>query len=130
MTIDDFLRIPYERNARGPNTLDCWGLVRLARVHIAGREDMPMFNSVVSGDVRAMTREVLRTARMQDYAECGPHHGAIATCWAGRTCPHVGIAVLVDGVLMVLDTDIATGPKLSTMRQFKNRFTKVVFYDN
>lgn len=130
MTIDDFLCIPYERNARGPRSLDCWGLVRLAREHLAGKGPMPMFNSVASGDVRAMTREVLRTARMQGCVQCGPRHGAIATCWSGKTCPHVGIVLQVDGELRVLDTDIATGAKLSTLRQFANRFTKVIFYDN
>lgn len=128
MTIDDFLAIPYERNARGPDALDCWGLVRLAREHLFQREPLPMFNSVVSGDIRAMTREVLRTRH--DFVQCAARPGAIATGWQGRTCPHVGVVVLADGALMVLDTDVSTGTKLSGIRQFQNRFTKVVFYDN
>ena len=128
MTLDELLRVPYERNARGPDALDCWGMVRLARLHLFGRPLLPAFSGVASGDVRAMTREVLHSAA--GFAPCDPRPGAIATAWQGRTCPHVGIVVDIDGRLRVLDTNVGAGPKLHTLSGFSAHFTKVVFYDD
>lgn len=128
MTLSDLLTLPYERNARGPRSADCWGMVRLAREHLFGREPLPVFNSVASGDVRAMTRETIRMAR--GFVECDPRPGAIATAWQGSTCPHVGIVIESSGRLMVLDTNLKTGACITRIPAFVNKFTKVVFYDN
>ena len=128
MTLDDLLRTPYRRDARGPDALDCWGMVRLARVHLFQREELPMFNSVASGDVRSMTRAAVQAARA--LPECEPHPGAIVTAWVGRTCPHVGILVMHDGLLQVLDTDINTGPKITRLRAFQSKFTRLSYHDN
>ena len=130
MTLDELLRVPYERNARGPQALDCWGQVRLARLHLFGRPLLPAFCDVASGDVRAMTKEVVRAASAAGFAPCDPRPGAIATAWQGRTCPHVGIVVDIDGRLRVLDTNVGAGPRLHTLAGFAASFTKVVFYDD
>lgn len=52
MTLDELLRVPYERNARGPQALDCWGQVRLARLHLFGRPLLPAFCEVASEAAR------------------------------------------------------------------------------
>lgn len=130
MTLNELMLIPYERNARGPATLDCWGMVRLARKHLFGKELLPEFLGVSSGDVRSMTREVLRTAKKSGFKPCPAKPGAIATAWQGSTCPHVGLVIEVDGRLKVLDTNIGVGPWIHTLAGFSSKFNRVIFYDN
>lgn len=130
MTLDQLLKVPYERNARGPDALDCWGLVRLARVHLHGKPMMPEFLAVASGDVRAMTKEVVRAASHCGFRRCDMKEGAIATAWRGQICPHVGLVVAVDGRLRILDTNDGVGARLNTPAGFASNFTKVVFYDD
>lgn len=128
MTLAELLQVPYQRNARGPEALDCWGQVRMARQSLFGKALLPPFSDVASGDVRAMTKEVLRAAA--GFMPCEAKPGAIATAWQGRTCPHVGIVVEIDGRLRVLDTNVNAGPRLHTLSGFAASFTKVVFYDD
>lgn len=130
MTLQDFLKTPYARNARGPEALDCWGQVRLARVHLFSKPDLPMFNAVASGDVRRMTRVVAAAVHSLGFQKVSLRPGAIATAWTDSLCWHVGIVVPVDGRLMVLDTNDKVGPRLSAPRAFENRFTRVEFYDH
>lgn len=130
MTLQDFLKTPYARNARGPEALDCWGQVRLARIHLFGKPALPMFSTVTSGDARRMTRAVGAAVHSLGFHEVAMRPGAIATAWTASLCWHVGIVVSVDGRLMVLDTNDKAGPRLSAPRAFESRFTRVAFYDN
>jgi hypothetical protein len=60
---------------------------------------------------------------------CQPKPGAIATAWRGRICIHVGLAVSVDGKLMVLETGPKNGPQILSLRKYASNYTRVIFYD-
>ena len=132
MTLSDLLQVPYVPNGRLTTGADCYGLVRLARVHLFGKTWMPEHGAVEGSDKKALTRAM--EAESVNYKECRPHPGAIACCYRGRLCTHIAIVVEVDGRCMILETDEPGqgkhGPRLVNLRQFERRFLKVVFYDD
>lgn len=132
MNLDDLLSIPYTPNGRGPFGADCYGLVRLARVHLFGKPWMPSHGSVEGSDKKALTGAVRQES--ESYHEVPPRAGAIATAWRGNLCTHIAIVVDIDGRPMILETDEpgrgSHGPRLVNLRQFENRFLRVVYYDD
>lgn len=130
MTIDDFLASRYVEFGRAFPDLDCYGLVRLARKAMFGRDWMPEFADIKPTDKESLTVAAVDVRRDGGYQEVEPRPGAIATAWQASLCVHVGIVVEADGILWVLETEAATGPCLTRIGKFKPRYTKVVFYDN
>jgi len=132
MTLNDLLKVPYVANGRLPTGADCYGLVRLARVHLFGKPWMPEHGAVEGGNKRAMTEAMLAESR--NYRECQPVPGAWAAAFRGRLCTHIAIVVEVDGRRMILETDEPGkgkhGPRLVGVRQFESRFLRVVYYDD
>ncbi|MGP9834202.1 hypothetical protein [Marinobacter sp. NSM] len=132
MTLTDLLNVPYLANGRLPDGADCYGLTRLARVHLFGKPWMPEHGAVEGSDKRALTKAML--VESVNYRECEPHPGAIACCYRGRLCTHIAIVVEIDGRLMILETDEPGkgrhGPRLVNLKPFQQRFLRVVFYDD
>lgn len=132
MTLDDLLQVPYVPDGRAQEGADCYGLVRLARVHLFGKPWMPEHGSVEGSDKRALTRAMLSESR--NYRQCKPSPGAIACCYRGRLCTHIAVVVEIDGKSMILETDepgqSKHGPRLVNLKQFERRFLKVVYYDD
>lgn len=130
MTIDDFLATNYVKFGRSLPDLDCWGLVRLARVELFNRELLPSYVEIDPQDKRELTTATLNVQAVGEFKEVPLTVGAIATAWRGRLCVHVGIVVECDGRLWVLETDETTGPALTRPQLFESRYTKVIYYDN
>lgn len=130
MTIDDFLATNYVKFGRSLPDLDCWGLVRLARVELFNRELLPSYVEIDPQDKRELTTATLNVQAVGEFKEVPLTVGAIATAWRGRLCVHVGIVVECDGRLWVLETDEATGPALTRPQLFESRYTQVIYYDN
>lgn len=130
MTIDDFLATNYVKFGRSLPDLDCWGLVRLARVELFNRELLPSYVEIDPSDKRELTTATLNVQAVGEFKEVSMSVGAIATAWRGRLCVHVGIVVECDGRLWVLETDEATGPALTRPQLFESRYTQVIYYDN
>lgn len=132
MTLDDLLSVPYAPDGRTTDGADCYGLVRLARVHLFGKPWMPEHGSVTGEDKEALTQAV--RSESQRYAKVSPRPGAIATAHRGRLCIHIAIVVDVDGKLMILETNepgkLGSGPRLAGIRDFERRFLRVVYYDD
>lgn len=132
MILEDFLRVPYVANGRSLDGADCYGLVRLARVHLYGKELMPKHGNVEGSNKKALTKAMQQEAK--NYTECLPKEGAIAAAFRGLLCTHIAIVVSVDGLLMILETDepkrAALGARLTSIARFEQRFLKVVYYDN
>ena len=132
MTLDDLLQVPYVPNGRLPTGADCYGLVRLARVHLFGKAWMPSFAEVDGQSKRAMTRAQIEWAKA--YQVSPPRPGCVAFCWRGRLCTHAAIVVEIDGRPMILETDEPGhgkhGPRLVHLQAFERRFLKVVYYDD
>lgn len=132
MTLNDLLAVPYVANGRTQQGSDCYGLTRLARVHLFGKGWMPDYGNVEATDKRALTEAMLEES--QKFTQCTPHAGAIAVAYRGKLCTHIAIVVSVDGKPMILETNeagVAThGPRLVNLRYFEQRFLKVVYYDD
>lgn len=119
MTLDDLLQTRYVRGGRGPMDVDCWGLVRMARVGLFGRPLLPAFSDIAPADKRGLTAACLTVRDDGGFREASAHPGSIATAWAGRLCVHVGIVIEADGRIWVLETDEGTGPALTQLVAFK-----------
>lgn len=130
MTIDDFLRTRYVPFGRVAPELDCWGLVRLARVSLFGKPLLPSYSETDPLDKAGLTTAAGEVREQGGFAEVAPRPGAIATAWRARLCVHVGIVVEADGRLWVLETDSGTGPTLTRVNVFETRYTRVIFYDD
>jgi hypothetical protein len=127
--IRHYLNSRYCRYGRGPETYDCWGLVREARVTLFGKPLLASYGEIGGQMAREMTGAVNDTIQSH-LKPCGPRLGAIAMGWRGRLCVHVGIVVQADGRKWVLETDSGTGPVLTCVRDFEARFVKVTYYDD
>lgn len=130
MTIDDFLRTRYVPFGRVAPELDCWGLVRLARVALFGRPMLPSYSETDPDDKAGLTVAASEVRGQGGFKEVQPKPGAIATGWRARLCVHVGLVVEAEGRLWVLETDVGTGPVLTKINAFEARYTRVVFYDD
>lgn len=132
MTLDDLLSVPYVADGRSQHGADCYGLTRLARVHLFGKPWMPMHGNVMGSDKSALTAAVQEESA--NYRQCRPHAGAIATAWRGSLCTHIAIVVEVDGKPMILETNepgkADHGPRLVGIRPFEQRFLRVIYYDD
>lgn len=124
-----FLTTRYVEGGRGPVEFDCYGMVRTVRHEVYGFPLLPSHSEVSPSDKDAMTavcQEIIDCAQLH---ECSIREAAIASAWAGRRCVHVGIVVQADGRLWILETDEPTGPCLTPVRVFENRYTSVKYYD-
>lgn len=130
MTIDDLLATRYVKFGRSIPDLDCYGLVRIARVELFGRGWMPGYDGVDPQDKRALTEAAVSVRDAGGFNDVGMIPGAIATAWRASICVHVGIVVEADGRLWILETDEGVGPTLTRPGKFESRYTKVIYYDN
>lgn len=126
--LEPFLRSRYVAGGRGPVDFDCWGLVRSARQALFGGPLLPECADAKPGALPAITRSVARVAGEHGMRTDRPSPGMIATGWHGKVCAHVGLVVLVDGALRILETDKPTGPCLTRLSHFEDRYSKVAYY--
>lgn len=120
-----YRRWQYEDGARGPDRIDCWGLVREVR-HDLGYPWLPAFAECRHTDPRGFTRAYERQA---EQMQTGPaEEGAIAAAFRGRICVHVGIVVGVGGRPMVLDINPGRGVGVESLPDFEARFSEVLYY--
>jgi len=127
--IDRYLQTRYTDGGRGPDTFDCWGLVRHARHTMFGKSLLPSYDNIHPSDKPSLTAacaEVRGTA----FREVTAAPGAIAAAWIGKLCMHVGLVVEADGMLWVLETNKKTGPVITRLRRFESRYTKVIYHDD
>lgn len=128
--INKYLMATYIKGGRGPNELDCWGLVRLARVELFGKSLLPSYSDVDPQDKRRLTEACKQVASAHQLKQCEPTEGAIATAWRGKLCVHVGLVVNADGRQWILETDEASGPCLTPIPTFESNYSKVIYYDD
>lgn len=124
-----YLTSRYQDGGRGPDMFDCWGLVRSARHELFGLPLLPSYGDIAAGDKPQLTRaarDVIRTG----FRPTAAVPGAIATCWRGQLCLHVGLVVALDGRPGVLDTGARCGPRWLPLRDFEQRNLKVIYYDD
>ncbi|WP_119140740.1 hypothetical protein [Pseudomonas reidholzensis] len=123
--IEKFMRAPYREGARGPIAFDCWGLCIAVRNQLFGLPLMPTFGSVGKDRIRENT-SAYHDLR-QGMEVCQPEPAAIAAVFRGELCLHVGVVVLSEGRLKVIDTNPG-GACLRTIGEFEAAYPRVVYY--
>lgn len=115
----------WEHNGMRFPLLNCWGLVRLARHELFG---LPMLQAsdCPADDKRRMTQEALDV--IAGLSPCEPRAGAVAFCWRGRLCVHVGLVVESEGRLAVLDIDHGRGACVTPLPDWRRRYLRVSFH--
>lgn len=124
--IDRYRHVPYAAGGRTMDGLDCWGLVVMVRRDITGQK-LPSYACIPPKDKRNMTLAAGEVSA--SLSESSAVNGSIAFAYRGRVCVHVGIIVEADGRLWVFETDDPTGPVLTPVSRFVNRYVRVEFYD-
>ncbi|WP_193090873.1 hypothetical protein [Halomonas colorata] len=124
--IEHYLDCRHEFGGRGPTAFDCWGQVRDVRANVFGWEWLPSYGAIADGDKRAFTDACVK--ERVAFQEVAATPGAIATVWRHRLCVHVGIVVLVDGILAVLETNPGSGPRWLSVADFERQYLKVIYY--
>lgn len=129
--MNHWLSISYRDYGRDLSGVDCWGLVRLVRHELRG-EWLPSFGAVSPDDKAGLTQaaDAVRSGcYMQPVTGDQIKPGAIATCWRGAFCLHVGIVVEIENRMAVLETGRKFGPRWKWMADFNRLYTKVIYYD-
>lgn len=128
MTINDYTMIPYVSGGRDIESgLDCWGLVRHARVNLFGKPEMPRLDEMDVLSKSQTTRNY--QSIISDYFECGFLESAIACAFVNNLMVHVGIVVQADGRMWVMETDTPHGFSLTERSKFEKKYTAVKYYD-
>lgn len=115
----------WEQNGMRFPLLNCWGLVRLARHELFG---LPMLreSDCPAEDARFMTREALDV--ISALRPCEPGPGAVAFCWSGRLCLHVGLVIESERRLAVLDIDKGRGACITPLADWRRKYQRVSFH--
>lgn len=126
--IEDWLKIPYVDYGRSRLGCDCWGLVRMVRHELFGHE-LPSFGLIAPDNKRALTKAANTVISENLTPTTTPKHGTIATVWRGAVCTHVGIVLLIDGRLAVLETNKGSGPRWMRLGDFQKIHPIIKYYD-
>lgn len=105
--------------------LNCWGLVRLARRELFGLPWLPE-TTCEAMDKPAVTATAHQILAGMVRSPAAP--AAVAFCWRGQLCLHVGLVIEADGRLQVMDIDQGRGMRLTPLREFERRYQRVEYY--
>lgn len=125
MMLNKYMNAPYKEGGRGPAAFDCWGLCISVRHQVFGLQLLPTLGSVGKGRIRENTHAYHDLRKGME--ECAPEPGAIAAVFRGELCLHVGVVVVSEGRLKVIDTNPG-GACLRTTGEFEAIHPKVVYY--
>jgi hypothetical protein len=128
--INEWLKIPYKDHGRDITGCDCWGLVRIARLELRG-EELPSYGMVKPGNKFELTHAADAIIHDYEFKQIAiPKTGTIATVWRGALCYHVGIVVMCDCGLGVLETNSKSGARVKRLVDFNLANYDVRYYDN
>lgn len=97
MTTEDFIGIPYELGARGPERYDCWGVVWKYYKEMIGIE-LPQFPGVVESGKQAIEEIIDTRAKSDEWQEVEtPKEGDLVVMKTRLMTPHVGVYVEQSG---------------------------------
>lgn len=126
--VNHYLAAPYVDGARGPDSYDCWGLVREVRHRHCGKSLLPSWGHVRHDHAREFTRAYKQEAAQ--LRACLPEHGAIASAFKGRICHHVAVIVGLAGQLYALEMTSVTGARIMRISDFERQYLKVDYHND
>jgi len=124
--ITRWLSTTYLDGGRDYPAVDCWGLVRVARMDL-GYPELPAWGPVKATHKKSMTRLYEREIPSL-LSPCEPQHGAVAFCFHGSVCAHAGLVVMIEGRLAAVDINSETGARWQWLTNFERNFTRVEYY--
>lgn len=93
--VNSLMSLPWVNGAEGPDSFDCWGLVKVVQKRLFGR-DLPSIR-INAEDLREVIREVATTSARAPWTRCLlPVHGGIVEMTSGRHPFHVGVYLDID----------------------------------
>lgn len=126
MTLSDVMKIPYVRNGRTLDGMDCYGLTRFIR-----QEWFNKFTGIDyicdKGDVKKLTFMVREGLKQLNQCKMTP--GAIVIVKRRQVCTHIAVCIYVDNMIKILDTDEGRGCKLWRPSDFSKVYGELTFYD-
>lgn len=125
LDIEKYLTVPYVDGGRSMAGGDCWYVVCAVRDEM-GLPPLPSLGGTTRHTPLAMAHEYDRVSSGLRVCEAEP--GAIAAVFRGKLMAHVGVVVLIDGRLAVLETNPSSGPRWMWVHDFLDRYYKVLFY--
>lgn len=124
--INAYLSCRYEDGARGPESFDCWGLVREARHLHQGKRLLSSWGCVRNTDLKEFTRAY--RAEAEHMEACRPEPGAIAAVMRGKVCVHVALVVEGAGRLKVLEINPTRGARCLPLHQWERDHNTIIYY--
>ena len=125
--LNNYLFAVYVDGARCEGgSFDCWGLARDVRHKVYGKRLLPSWGHIRNTMPRAFTEAYREQAK--ELEACDPEPGAVAMVFTGRLMLHVGVVVVLEGRLAVLDISAKTGCRWQRIPDFEAPFSKVVYY--
>lgn len=124
--INKYLSCRYEDGARGPETFDCWGLVRDARHRHQGKRLLPSWGHVRNTEPKEFTRAYRSEAEHME--PCQPEDGAIAAVMRGQICVHVALVVQIGDRLKALEINPTRGARCLPLSQWARDHNTVIYY--
>lgn len=123
--VERYLAVPYRDGGRDMGGLDCWGQVMRVRGEI-GLPELPTIGDTTRHTPLAMAHYYDSVS--STLSQCEPEPGAVAAVFRGRLMVHVGVVLEIDGRLAVLETNPGSGARWLRVRDFVERYYRVIFY--
>lgn len=124
--VNKYLRCAYVDGGRGPDTYDCWGLVRAARHYELGLRLLPEYGSLRNTNPREFTKAYRAESSLMD--ECKAEHGAIAAVMVGEICVHVALVLDSADGLMILEINPTRGARKLPIHKWVRYHLTVTFH--
>lgn len=121
--LNDYVGLPYELGARGPEKYDCYGLLKKVYAERYNVEVPDWSDEVLSLRLRSKTiNAVLQESGTWKEVDA-PTDGDVVVCYRAKAAHHLGL-YYNGGVLHALE---GIGVVYEPMPRFRERFTRIVF---
>lgn len=124
----DLIGKPYEPGGQGPDTFDCWGLVRHVYQHLF-ETHLQDFSHIYARDLKACSAQFEAAADSTNWVKLHkPEHGCVVAMSRSKVLHHVGVWLDIDGGLCLhaLDGQAVVAQSLQRLKQ--ERFAKILFF--
>lgn len=119
---------PYEPGGQGPESFDCWGLVRHVYSNLFG-VDLQDFSHIYARDLKACSTQFEAAADSADWVQLSqPCHGCVVAMSRSKVLHHVGVWLDIDGGLCLHALDGQSVVAQSLQRLQQQRFAKILFF--
>lgn len=119
---------PYRAGGQGPDSFDCWGMVRYVYAELFNIA-LQDFSHLSPKDVKSCSAQFEAGAVSEDWVQLDePEHGCIVAMSRSKVIHHVGLWVDIDGgtCIHALDGASVIAQKVQSLRN--SNFSKILFY--